>query len=207
MWIFSPPLSPFKLPGHMECPSGFESPTIPWQGTMLPLHYGHAPRFSGGLELTVCTALMKESNLRHLTKMVLPSRVMGGMIGVEPTFMEPQSIVLPLDDIPHIQAVLIAYGDRTRVLIFVMIMSYPLDKCMSLSAFAVTALKYRHRESNPDLQIRSLLPCPLCYTGLCSKESRHNWLIFLLEFLSKSTFAADMIFHISLLNHNGENIF
>ena len=27
---------------------------------------------------------------------------MGGMIGVEPTFIEPQSIVLPLDDIPHI---------------------------------------------------------------------------------------------------------
>ena len=39
MWIFSPPLSPFKLPGHMEHLAGIEPATTAWQAVILPLNY------------------------------------------------------------------------------------------------------------------------------------------------------------------------
>ena len=50
--IFSPLLSPFKLPGHIKCPSRFELPTPPWQGGMLPLHHGHILTGNVGVEPT-----------------------------------------------------------------------------------------------------------------------------------------------------------
>ena len=39
MWIFSPPLSPFKLPGHIKQVTGFEPVIAAWQAAVLPLYY------------------------------------------------------------------------------------------------------------------------------------------------------------------------
>lgn len=100
----------------LKCPSGFEPPTIPWQGTMLPLHYGHITRREKHVyvRLELTTSRLKIlthyhcANKRFLQLLQNSSKKIGRP-GIEPEYPEPQSGVLPLNYRPHITAVRVGF--------------------------------------------------------------------------------------------------